>query len=166
MRRFILNRKTDQTGVSGTGNVLEGVILASGKVVAEWRSPHKTMGIYDSINQFKTIHVDCHPDMNEIIFYDNQKEWHCFGCGAGGMEGNFCSLCGSPSTAFHPAYEDFVENERHTLEKELDIINRRMFDSVPVIEQKRRNEIVSRLNWGKQITEPLAVSRSSFNDNS
>lgn len=141
MRRFYLNRKTDQTGVSGIGHVLEGVELESGKVVVAWRSPHKTMGIYDSLEQFKTIHVDCHPDSNEVVWLDRNANWHCFACGASGWDQNFCGQCGSPSTGYHPACEGFEPNERHSLEKELDRINEKIRPDL-----RRVIEIANRLN--------------------
>lgn len=25
----------------------------------------------------------------------HREQWHCFGCGAGGMQGNFCEMCGA-----------------------------------------------------------------------
>jgi len=71
MRRFWLKRIKDETGISRTGRVLEGVITQSGRVFVEWRPPHKTIGIYDSIEQFNTIHVDCHPSCNLIEWVDD-----------------------------------------------------------------------------------------------
>lgn len=68
--RFYMNRLSDVTGVSGTGRVLNGVILPSGKVILEWKSPHQTVGIYDDFKQFLTIHVESHPDCNEVVFID------------------------------------------------------------------------------------------------
>ena len=29
------------------------------------------------------------------LFPASRQPWHCFGCGAGGMEGNFCEMCGA-----------------------------------------------------------------------
>lgn len=68
--RFFMNRLTDVTGVSGTGRVVNGVIMPSGKVLLEWQSPHQTIGIYDNFEQFLTIHVESHPDSNEVVFID------------------------------------------------------------------------------------------------
>jgi hypothetical protein len=61
----------DKTGVSRTGRVLEGVLMQSGKVFVEWRPPHSTMGIYNSFEEFKIIHVDCHPSCNEVVWLDD-----------------------------------------------------------------------------------------------
>lgn len=71
MRRFYLNRIEDETGISNTGRVLEGVLTQSGKVITEWRPPHSSIGIYNSMEEFKAIHVDSHPSHNEIIWLDD-----------------------------------------------------------------------------------------------
>lgn len=70
MRRFYLLRAKDETGISRTGRVLEGVLCASGKVITEWRQPYCTIGVYNSMKEFETIHVDCHPSCNEVIWID------------------------------------------------------------------------------------------------
>jgi hypothetical protein len=68
--RFYLNRIQDETGVSRTGRVLEGVLTQSGKVITEWRPPMSTIGIYNTLQEFLTIHVDCHPSCNEVVWLD------------------------------------------------------------------------------------------------
>jgi hypothetical protein len=70
MRRFYLDRTKDETGVSRTGRVLEGVLTQSGRVIVEWRPPHASLGIYGSLAEFCTIHVDCHPSCSTIIWLD------------------------------------------------------------------------------------------------
>ena len=70
MRRFYLNRMKDETGVSRTGRVLEGVQCQNGRIFTQWRPPHATMGIYESMKEFLTIHVDCHPSCNEVVWID------------------------------------------------------------------------------------------------
>jgi hypothetical protein len=39
MRRFLLQRDEDPTGVSGTGSVAEAVEFTDGTVVVRWRGP-------------------------------------------------------------------------------------------------------------------------------
>lgn len=70
-RRFYLNRIKDETGISRTGRVLEGALCPDGKVVTQWRPPHSTMGIYNSMKEFRIIHVDCHPSCNEVVWIDD-----------------------------------------------------------------------------------------------
>ena len=69
-KRFYVQRNEDQTGVSRTGRVLEGVLWQNGEVTVQWRPPHSTMGFYHSMDEFKTIHIDCHPSCNDIIWVD------------------------------------------------------------------------------------------------
>ena len=67
METFAMIRLRDESGISGTGRVLDGVIFHSGKVVICWRtdidgSQHgrSSLGIYDSWDDFKFIHIDSH----------------------------------------------------------------------------------------------------------
>jgi hypothetical protein len=71
MHRFWLKRIKDETGVSRTGRVLEGVLTQAGKVLVEWRPPHSTMGIYNDFGEFMLIHVDSHPSCNEVVWIDH-----------------------------------------------------------------------------------------------
>lgn len=67
-----MQRLDDQTGVSRTGRVLEGVLWQNGEVTVQWRPPHCTYGHYHSLEEFKIIHVDCHPSCNEIVWIDEE----------------------------------------------------------------------------------------------
>ena len=56
MRRFVLVRVKDLTGVSGTGIVAEGAVFTDGRSVIRWlREPH-AMGIYQTLNDVITVH--------------------------------------------------------------------------------------------------------------
>ncbi len=70
LRRFYMERLKDETGISRTGRVLEGVLCQSGHVFVEWRPPLSTKGIYNSLAEFKAVHMDCHPSCNELIWLD------------------------------------------------------------------------------------------------
>lgn len=74
MRRFWLNRMKDQTGVSRTGRVLEGVLCQDGQVIIQWRPPLTSVAIYKDWQTFMTIHVDCHPSCNEVVWLDDESE--------------------------------------------------------------------------------------------
>ena len=70
---FTMIRKNDESHVSGTGRVLDGAIFHNGKVVICWRTEpklgHSSLGIYDSFEAFKFIHIDSHPtNGTEIIW--------------------------------------------------------------------------------------------------
>ena len=64
-RLFSLHRRADETGISGTGRVLDGVVFHNGKVVVCWRSDlrggHSSVTVYDSWDGFLAVHVAPHP---------------------------------------------------------------------------------------------------------
>ena len=56
MRRFKLCRLQDETGVSGTGHVAEGVELTNGRAVLSWLTDVASVALYDSIDDLEYIH--------------------------------------------------------------------------------------------------------------
>ena len=67
-RLFSVVRKSDESGVSGSGRVIDGVLFHTGQVVICWRTDidaskhgYSSLGIYPSWEAFKFIHVDSHP---------------------------------------------------------------------------------------------------------
>ena len=77
MNIFTMIRHGDESGVSGTGRVLDGVVFHNGKVVICWRtdidgSRHgaSSLGIYDSWEDFEFIHIDSHPKNQTRIVWD------------------------------------------------------------------------------------------------
>lgn len=56
IKEFYLQRDEDETGISGTGVVARGVQLCSGKCVIEWLTFHKSIGVYDHIDDLVRIH--------------------------------------------------------------------------------------------------------------
>jgi len=68
-RRFFLNRKKDQSKVSGCGYVAFGVQFPSGKVVLEWLSEHTSEGIYENLEDCIKIHG--HEGSTEVLWIDN-----------------------------------------------------------------------------------------------
>jgi hypothetical protein len=73
MRRFFMHRKNDASGVSGTGVVLEGVLFSTGVVVIHWLTPppRGSISVFDSIDQFLSIHVLPHPDNEAMIEFED-----------------------------------------------------------------------------------------------
>ena len=53
---FLLIRKRDETGVSGTGIVAHGVIFQSGRVALEWLRAPYAIGLYGSIQEMIQVH--------------------------------------------------------------------------------------------------------------
>lgn len=72
---FLMIRKKDETGNSGTGIVMEGCVFSDGEVAYKWRSGRKTRVWAESFEAFKELHIDAHPDNEtEIIWIYDQDE--------------------------------------------------------------------------------------------
>lgn len=56
MRIFILDRIEDESGVSGTGVVAEGVQFVGGKCVICWLVKPHSIGIYNSLAEVEQVH--------------------------------------------------------------------------------------------------------------
>lgn len=56
MRLFKLNRLIDETGISGTGIVAEGVCFSSGMCVLQWLTGTSSIAIYNSIESVEEVH--------------------------------------------------------------------------------------------------------------
>jgi hypothetical protein len=69
MRRFLIYRDEDESGVSGTGLVAEGVELTDGTVVMVWLTATSSMTIHKSVKNLDTIHG--HGGKTRIEFIDN-----------------------------------------------------------------------------------------------
>jgi hypothetical protein len=56
MKRFFLDRLEDETGVSGSGLVAEGVEFWDGTVAMRWRTGTSSTAVYENIGDVETIH--------------------------------------------------------------------------------------------------------------
>ncbi len=54
--RFILNRVDDETGVSGTGHIADGVQFENMKCSLCWRVEYSSIAVYDNIEILMKIH--------------------------------------------------------------------------------------------------------------
>ncbi len=79
MRRFTMRREFDASGVSGTGLVLEGVQFSTGVVVIHWLTPppRGSISVFDSLDQFLSIHVQPHPDNVTCLTFEDGEEIAC-----------------------------------------------------------------------------------------
>jgi hypothetical protein len=76
-RLFTMYRKNDESGTSGTGRVLDGIIFHTGICVVAWRTPVSSVSVYDSFDHFKAIHIDHHPiNKSEIIWLNDDTGRH------------------------------------------------------------------------------------------
>lgn len=56
MRTFELHRIEDESGVSGTGIVAEGVEFDDGSCALRWKTEHKSTAVYESMRTLEKIH--------------------------------------------------------------------------------------------------------------
>ena len=68
MRRFQLMREADESGVSGTGLVAEGVEFASGRVAMTWLSQYHVVNVVDNIKVVEALHG--HGGKTKVVWID------------------------------------------------------------------------------------------------
>lgn len=68
MRRFVLDRIEDPTGMSGTGVVAEGVRFTDGTAVLRWITTLTSTAIYDTVDEL--IHIHGHGGTTQIVWID------------------------------------------------------------------------------------------------
>lgn len=68
MRRFVIHRKEDVSGVSGTGIVIEGAEFGDGQVVFRWLSDKPGLTIMPSVKVLMSVHG--HEGKCEIVWID------------------------------------------------------------------------------------------------
>jgi hypothetical protein len=75
-KTFHMIRHSDESGISGTGRILNGVVFPDGITVIRWCSNNpeakNSTAIHDSFEAFKFLHIDCHPN-NETEVVWHQK---------------------------------------------------------------------------------------------
>ena len=71
---FKMIRNDDESGISGTGVVVEGTVFSDGTVVVRWLGATPCKAHWDSFEAFAKIHIESHPDNNtEIVWYTIRK---------------------------------------------------------------------------------------------
>jgi len=68
MRRFVLRRTEDLTGVSGTGDVAEGTVFSSGLAVIHWLREPFALGVYQTLDDVISVHG--HEGRTQLHFID------------------------------------------------------------------------------------------------
>ena len=76
IRAFTVFRKSDETGISGDGVVIEGVELATGQCIIHWLYPPPRGGvaIFESLDDFIKVHVGPHPANDTIITFQDGEQ--------------------------------------------------------------------------------------------
>ena len=67
---FHLHRVEDDSGISGTGRIAQGVIFDNGKVALTWLSEHPSVAMYDNIGDVRVIHG--HEGKTEVVM---EQDW-------------------------------------------------------------------------------------------
>ena len=73
---FTVCRQHDETGVSGEGVIIEGVVLGTGQSIVHWLYPPPRGGIaiFDSMTDFVKVHIQPHPGNKTIITYQDGQQ--------------------------------------------------------------------------------------------
>ena len=76
IRTFTVCRQNDESGVSGTGVVVQGVVLASGWCVANWLYPPPigSIAIFHSMDDFVKVHISSHVENSTIITFEDGEQ--------------------------------------------------------------------------------------------
>ena len=89
-RTFWLRRDKDETGISGTGLVAEGVLFGDGSCAMRWMTKHRSTAVYASVRDLLEIHGH---NGKTRLQYDNPTR-----------EGAGCERC------LHPADAHWMDN--------------------------------------------------------
>ncbi len=71
IRTFLLRRTEDESGISGTGNVAEGVEFSNGKCVLCWITQYRSVTVYDSVRELVSIHG--HDGKTKVVWEDEAE---------------------------------------------------------------------------------------------
>lgn len=68
MKTFVLDRLVDETGISGTGHVAEGVVFGNGKVAVGWQGLQgvPSVVVFDSVEDMEKIHG--HNGLTKVVW--------------------------------------------------------------------------------------------------
>jgi len=79
-KTFHIIRQADESGVSGTGKVIDGIVWANGWTQIFWRTDldpikrgNSSITFFESFDAFERIHITSHPTNNTIIVWDDDK---------------------------------------------------------------------------------------------
>lgn len=76
MRRFVLVRQTDVSGVSGTGVIVWGIQWPDGRVAYRWNTKTATTCVADAVEDVVVIHG--HNGCTELVWLDTELEAHAW----------------------------------------------------------------------------------------
>jgi len=74
MKTFVMSREQDESGVSGTGDVLEGCVFSDGTVVVRWLPVPSSTVVWDNWEHFWATHVASHPTNFTVVSFSDGTE--------------------------------------------------------------------------------------------
>ena len=74
MRRFELHRDEDETGLSGTGLIVEGVEMSNGAVVMRWVPWPYSIAVYPERGIESIEHLHSHRGRTRLMWLDGEAE--------------------------------------------------------------------------------------------
>jgi hypothetical protein len=77
IRKFHLQRIEDESGVSGTGRVAEGVVFSNGWVAMTWLTRHTSAAVYTSLHEVEKIHG--HSGKTKIVMDEDDYTYEPLG---------------------------------------------------------------------------------------
>lgn len=79
-KTFHVIRQADESGVSGTGKVIDGIVWANGWTQIFWRTDldivkrgNSSITFFESFDAFEKIHISSHPTNKTIIVWDDDE---------------------------------------------------------------------------------------------
>lgn len=72
MRRFVLVRDVDVTGISGEGVIVWGVVFPDGRAAYRWNTPTATSTVADSMADVMAVHG--HNGATRLVWLDGEEE--------------------------------------------------------------------------------------------
>lgn len=66
MKTFYLERIEDESGVSGTGKVAEGVVFTDGTCALRWLTQYRSTAVYWTVSELEAIHG--HGGKTRLVF--------------------------------------------------------------------------------------------------
>jgi hypothetical protein len=70
---FKMVRHHDETGVSGTGVVAEGMVFSNGKCAVCWLGALSCVQVWETFDAFKKVHIDAHPANGTVLVWDKER---------------------------------------------------------------------------------------------
>lgn len=119
LKVFTIIRQADESGISGTGHVVTGMVFSNGLTNLNWLGEKSSNTTFDSWEAFLEIHIQAHPSNDTIINeleLETSKEGEIIV-----LEKDFCAICYEPiyPHLLNPGYKHvtLAKNLNHSAQK-------------------------------------------------